>query len=202
MLTVKPAQKVRIGVEANNGQILQFFSYIKKIDVDRMILVFSEAKAHLSQYLKEGVSIRLSIYTPTGILLQESIVLNSPVNCEFEVEFSKSKKRIQRRKYFRVDVNYRMIIEQNGKTYTVLTKDLSGGGIRFISDMPLQEGEVKAKLYIPEHVDAVVFVGEVCKKAYFSTNEYVVKFVRIQDYERTRIVQKCMELEAKSIGEG
>ena len=167
-----------------------------------MILVFSESKAHLSQYLKEGASIRLSIYTPTGILLQESIVLNSPVNCEFEVEFSKSKKRIQRRKYFRVDVNYRMIIEQNGKTYTVLTKDLSGGGIRFISDMPLQEGEVKAKLYIPEHVDAVVFVGEVCKKAYFSANEYVVKFVRIQDYERTRIVQKCMELEAKRIGEG
>ena len=32
MLTVKLAQKVRIGVEASNGQILQFYSYIKKIE--------------------------------------------------------------------------------------------------------------------------------------------------------------------------
>ena len=54
MLTVKPAQKVRIGIETPSGQILQFYSYIKKIDNDRLTLVFSDSKSHLSKYLKEG----------------------------------------------------------------------------------------------------------------------------------------------------
>lgn len=202
MLTVKPAQKVRIGVEASNGQILQFFAYIKKIEVDRLTLVFSEEKAHLSKYLKEGNLIRSSIYTPTGILLQESIILNEPVNCEFEIEFSKSRKRIQRRRYFRVNANYRMIIEQMNKTYTVLTKDISGGGVRFICDEYLHKSEVKAKLYIPEHRDAVVFTGDILQKPYFKENEYIIRFVNIQDYERNRIIQKCMEIEAKNMREG
>ena len=201
MLTVKLAQKVRIGVEASNGQILQFYSYIKKIDNDRLTLVFSDSKSHLSKYLKEGNLIRLSIYTPTGILLQESVVLNEPENCEFVVEFSKSRKRIQRRKYFRVDANYRMIIEQMNSTYTVLTKDISGGGIRFICDSYLHPAEVKAKLYIPEHRDAVVFTGIISQKPHFKENEYIIKFERIQDFERNRIIQKCMEIEAKNIRE-
>ena len=199
MLTVKPAQKVRIGVETPSGQILQFYSYIKKIEKDRLLLVFSESKSQIAAYLKEGSMIKVSIYTQNGILLLDSIVLNEPVNCEFEVEFAKSRKRIQRRKYFRVEVNYRMIIEQMNNTYTVLTKDISGGGIRFICDSYLYPAEVKAKLYIPEHKDAVVFIGEIEKKAYFKDNEYIVKFKNIQEYERNRIIQKCMELESKNI---
>ena len=87
MFVVKPAQKVRIGVETPSGQILQFYSYIKKIESDRLLLVFSESKAHLVKYLQEGTLIKISIYTPSGIILQDSIILNTPVNCEFEAEF-------------------------------------------------------------------------------------------------------------------
>lgn len=198
MLTVRPTQKVRIGVETSSGQILQFYSYIKKIEADRLLLVYSASKSHLANYLKEGTFIKISIYTQNGILLQDSIVMSEPVNCEFEVEFAKSRKRIQRRKYFRVDVNYRMIIEQMNQTYTVLTRDISGGGIRFMCDSYLHQSEVKAKLYIPEHPDAVVFTGIVDKKEHFEENEYVVNFKNIKDYEQNRIIQKCMELDAKN----
>ena len=201
MLTVKPAQKVRIGVETPSGQILQFYSYIKKIESDRLLLVFSEKKAQIAKYLKEGTLIKISIYTATGILLQDSIILSEPVNFEFEVEFGKSRKRIQRRKYFRVEVNYRMIIEPMNNPFTVLTCDISGGGIRFICDSKLFPVEAKAKLYIPEHKDAVVFTGIIEQKSYFKDNEYVIKFKNIQEYERNRIIQKCMELEAKNLRE-
>ena len=44
------------------------------------------------------------------------MILNEPQNCEFVVEYTKSRKRIQRRKYFRVDANFRMIIEQMDKS--------------------------------------------------------------------------------------
>lgn len=201
MLIIKPAQRVRVGVETATGQILQFFSYIKKVETDRLTLIFSKDKSHLEKYLKEGTLLKISIYTPSGIILQDSLILSEPVNCEFEVEYSTSRKRIQRRKYFRVPANYRMIIEQMSRTYTVLTKDLSGGGIRFICDSYLHCSEVKAKLYIPEHKDAVVFTGVIDKKVYFKENEYIIKFVNIQDYERNRIIQKCMEIEAKNIRE-
>ena len=37
----------------------------------------------------------------------------------------------------------------------------------------------------------------ICKQ----DNEYVIKFKNIQEYERNRIIQKCMELEAKNLRE-
>ena len=151
--------------------------------------------------MQEGRLIKISIYTPTGILLQDSIVLNEPVNCEFVVEFSKTRKRIQRRRYFRIEANYRMIIEQMNRTFTVLTQDISGGGIRFICDSYLHPSEVKAKLYISEQPEPIVFIGSVSQKPHFKPNEYIIKFIQIKDFDRDRIIQKCMELEAKNYRE-
>ena len=201
MFVVKPTQKVRVGIETQSGQILQFYSYIKKIESDRLLLVFSEAKSNLVKYLQEGKLIRISIYTPAGIILQESIIMSEPKNCEFEVEFGGRTKRIQRRRFFRVDANYRMILEQVNQTYTVLTKDISGGGVRFICDSYIYHGETNAKLYIPDEKKPISFIGRVDKKPHFSENEYIIKFVDISENDRNKVIQKCMEIEAKNIRE-
>ena len=104
------AQRVRVGVETENGELFQFFSYIKNFSDDRLFLVFSEANAKYEQYLTEGKEVRLSIYTPIGIFLTTAIILNSANNCEFDVEIEHEPKRIQRRRYVRADGFYRMIL--------------------------------------------------------------------------------------------
>lgn len=196
MSRVRPAQRVRIGIETEGGQILQFFSYIKKVADDRLTLVFSPTKAHFAQYLVEGSMVRLSIYTPVGILLSDSMVINEPVDCEFEVEFTQSKKRIQRRKYVRVKANYRLIIEQNGRTYTALSEDIGGGGIRFICDASLELSNINGKIFIPEMAEGLSFSGNVVIKQGFKHNEYLLVFDKITEENRNKIIQKCIQLES------
>lgn len=199
---IKVAQKVRVGVENQNGQILQFFCYIKQILQDRLVLVFSESNAVFSTSLVEGSSIRLSIYTPIGILLMDSIVITEPQNCEFEVEFEKARKRIQRRRYVRSEANYRMIIEQNGETYTALSKDIGGGGIRFVCDANLQVNQLlRCKLFFPGCEEGVFVIGRAEKKQRFRENEYLIEFLQIEEVDRNKIIKKCLELEAKRIRE-
>lgn len=201
MGTVKVAQRVRIGVEAEGGQILQFFSYIKQVGSDRIKLVFSPTKQHFTQYLTEGSTIKLSIYTPIGILLMDSIVIQEPVDCEFEVEFSPMAKRIQRRKYVRAKANYRLIIEQMNKTFTALSEDIGGGGVRFMCDSPLQQSSAKGKLFVPDFQEGIAFTGKIIIKQHFKQNEYLLEFDKISEEDRTKIIQKCIQLEAMSIRE-
>lgn len=193
------AQRVRVGVETEDGQILQFFSYIKKIYPDRLLLVFSETKASLEKYLQEGVTVRLSVYTPIGIILTSSVILNSAQNCEFEVEMESEPKRIQRRRYVRANGNFRLLIEQNGQTITALTQDIGGGGVRFICDNQLEYSFVEAKLFIPQIQQALAFSGDVEKKPHFKPNEYLIQFKVIDDATRNKIIQKCLEIEAEKI---
>jgi len=198
---VKPAQRVRIGIETDGGQILQFFSYVKKVSSDRLKLVFSQSKQHFVPYLTEGSAIKLSIYTPIGILLMDSIVISEPVDCEFEVEFSESSKRIQRRKYVRAKVNYRLIIEQMDRTFTALSEDIGGGGVRFMCDSYLYPSTAKGKLFVPEIPEGIAFTGKILVKPNFKQNEYLVVFEEIDEEDRNKILQKCLQQEAISIRE-
>lgn len=197
--SIRVAQKVRIGIDIGNGHIIQFFSYIKKIYPDRLLLIFPESKANFAKYLKEGISVRLSVYTPIGILLMDSIVFNEPVNCEFEVEFERAQKRIQRRRFVRAKANYRIIIEHEGKTCSAISEDIGGGGIRFICDSNLQGAIVSAKLFIPDYTEGIAFTGRVETKQRFRPNEYLIEFMEIEEIDRNKIIQNCLELEAKSL---
>ena len=201
MIRIKPAQRVRVGVEAPNGQILQFYSYIKEISSDRLRLIYSKKKEHYAKYLREGVMIKLSIYTSGGIVLSPSIVLNEPKNCEFEVEYVQSRnvKRIQRRNFVRAYVNYRIIIEQMKDTYTCLSEDIGGGGVRFVCDSFLYPSEVKAKLFIPEY-GGINIKGQI-RKQHYKPNEYLLLFKEINEEDRSKIIHKCLEIETKSISE-
>lgn len=194
MSRVEATQRVRIGVETPEGQILQFFCYIKQVCSDRLRLIFAPSKQQFAQYLLEGSEVRLSIYTPSGILLMESMVISAPVECEFEVEYTQSSKHIQRRKYVRAQANYRLILEQNGKTFTALSEDIGGGGIRFVCDSNLSVASVNGKLYIPD--SAISFTGQIFVKPGFKQNEYLVTFDEILEDGRNKIIQKCLQLEA------
>lgn len=202
MSRIKPGQKVRVGIETQDGQILQFFCYVREVLSDRLTLMFSETKKIFARYLYEGTTIRLSIYTSGGIMLLKSIVLTEPADCEFAVEYDTSyMKRIQRRKYVRARANYRMIIEQLGQTFTVLTEDIGGGGVRFVSDNALQFSEVSAKLFIPEIETGLPFEGVISQKERYRNNEYLIQFTQISDEVRNKIIQKCLDIESKSIRE-
>lgn len=200
MLGIKPAQRVRIGVEAPNGQILQFYSYIKQIMPDRLRLIYSKKKEVYTKYLDEGALLKLSIYTPGGIVLLSSIVLEAPEECEFEVEFSplKNAKRIQRRKYVRAVANYRVIIEQDNETFTGLTQDIGGGGVRFVCDSYICESEVTSKLFLPG-IGGINIKGDVLKQPHYKPNEYLLLFTGIEESDRSKIIQKCLEIETRSI---
>ena len=196
---IRVKQKVRVGAELADGRIVQFFCRIEKIFSDRLILILAEQNKEFGKFLVEGHTVRLSIYTPIGIILMNSIVLSTPQNVEFEVEYVHTHKRIQRRRYVRANANYRLIIVQGEKPMTALTADIGGGGIRFICDEAPKLSFVSAKLFIPEMPEGIAFSGDIEKRPYYKQNEYLIQFNIIDESDRNKIIQKCLALEAKSI---
>ena len=197
MKKVKIGQKVRVGIETKDGQILQLYTRISDIDFDRITLEYTPDKDKFAQFLYEGADIRLSVYTRSGILLMHSIVIEPPENNKFIVEFSSRIKKIQRRSQVRVKVHYRLVLNQIGTTFTALTEDISGNGVKFISDAYIHPSEIDGKLFIPEFKEPIKFTGSIVLTKRFARNEYLVLFNKIEEDDRKKIIKKCFELSVK-----
>lgn len=202
MRQIKPGQKVRVGIEVQNRQVLQFFCAVNKVYADRIELSFPESKKQFLKYINEGDDVRLSVYSPVGIILIKSIVLNSPANGEFLVELPADHKRIQRRRYIRAAANYRLIIKYKETPVTALTQDIGGGGVRFLCDVALELKErVEARLFVPDFAHSIPFIGEISVKDHFRENEYLIEFEEITENDRSRIIQKCLQIESAQLRE-
>ena len=60
---------------------------------------------------------------------------------------------------------------------------------------------VWGKVFIFFFDDGISFTGKITVKPYFKQNEYLVVFEDIEEEDRNKIIQKCIQLEAISIRE-
>lgn len=85
----------------------------------------------------------------------------------------------------------------NIKTQTV---DISGGGVRFLTDKLLaSEQHFKAQLRLNNFEPMIKVEGHILKKNFYKTNEYVMEFAQIEEKDREKIIQKCRMIEFEQI---
>ncbi len=192
---VKSGQKVQIEVDTGiNKTIID--CYIIEPESDRLTLSFPESKNEYTPYLSEGTEVKAFVYSFTGIMIFDSIVFDPPYNGTIVIEFSEHHQVIQRRKYLRMPfISDFFIIRDEGNVKTA-TVDLSGGGVRFLCETQIVPDKVyKAQLRLESYEPMIKVEGTVIKKNFYRTNEYVMEFLKIEEKDRDKIIQKCLKIE-------
>ena len=71
-------QKAKIFFDGENGIEMELDCTVEKIYDDRLELAYPDDAEPLKQYLEEGTPIDVKVFTPSGLMVFESMVTRSP----------------------------------------------------------------------------------------------------------------------------
>lgn len=198
---IRENQLVKLFFKAAEGSEKELNCSIKKIYKDRIALIPPEETIDYVDYLQEGDDVSVKIFTPAGIKAYDAIVLNSPLENEFVIEFVEDYIEIQRRKYLRMDFEAKVLIQVGLTKVVTYTIDIGGGGIRFASETPFEPNQtVTCHMFLPDY-PAIQAQGIIIKEKHLKENEYVIFFTKISENDRTKILQKCFALQVDKFHE-
>lgn len=191
---IKANQKVELIFKMADNSIREIYCLVKEAYSDRIALTSSGDVIEYANYLSEGEELTVKIFTPQGVKVFDTIILDSPLEPEFVIEYSETATDIQRREFVRIELELKVVIQKEDKTNLVTrTINVSGGGLRFYSEGSFTPQEiVNITLYMPED-RAVQAKGTIIANEFLPKNEYVLSFTEIQERERDRIIKKCFE---------
>ncbi len=204
MSDVKPNQTVKIFLKTRQGVDVILECLVKEYLNDRLSLNFNETSFEpYYDYLQEGDEIGVKIFTPLGVIVFYSMILNSPQEEEFVIEYVEASPQIQRREYARIECHEKIIIETSDKNLIIArTLDISGSGIKFeVNDDENQhivpEDIVKMTLTMP-NAKSVVARAKIVNTTFLPRDEHVLTFIEIDEKDRDRIIKRCFELQTNT----
>lgn len=178
---------------------------------DKKLYISNPIKRGISYPLYRGQQIKIifyrdekGIYSFLGEVIQR-IDIKFPIYIVKPLSFEE---KIQRRFYYRLRILTKVLIKNlNENTWVEgLTKDLSGGGLKIVTNKIFKLGEKVECIISLDENERVDVVGEVVREARdFTTNEYEIgiKFIDISETARNEIIafifKKQRELRQKGL---
>jgi len=197
---IRKNQKVNLTFKMGDDSEKEISCSIKEVYTDRLSLTTTDEVLEYAEYLSEGEELVAKIFTPVGVKIFNTIVLDSPSEPEFVVEFAEVSAEIQRREYSRVQLETKVVIQRNVRENIITsTIDISGGGIRFAYNgnfTPLEE--VSITLYLPE-MKFIQAKGIIIKNNHLPENVHILSFSEINEHDRDRIMKKCFEIQTQTL---
>jgi len=195
---VREGQKVKLRFKMDDNSDKEFDCVIKRLYEDRLSLKFPPEILDYSKYLDEGQELSVRICTPAGVKIFDAMILNSPLEQDFVIEYVQDPLQIQRREFTRGELETKVIIQRadydNISTHTF---DISGGGLRFFYDGSFEHNEiVDIYLYLPMEAKTIHGQGMILDKEYLPKTEHILLFTTIQERDRDKIVKKCFDVQA------
>lgn len=202
---IRADQKAMLSFKVADNSEKELDCHVKNIYTDRLSLRYPEETLSYAQYLEEGNEVPVKIFTPSGIKMYDAMILNSPLESEFVIEYVESAiQEIQRREYSRIQLKTKIIIErEDADNIVTQTVDIGGGGIRFVHNGVFHPDEkVSCRLYFPFEMASYFLQGQITKKPHLPANEHIMLLNRITEHDRGRIIRKCFEIEAMDYKKG
>jgi len=193
-------QKVKIFFKTAEKAEQHLECSIKSFFTDRIALNYPKEIHFYLDYLQEGEEIKVNVFTNFGVLEFKSVILYSPAEGDFIIEFVPNHINIQRRKYIRTKISTKIIILRDRKDNIVTqTADMSGSGVRFIYEGTFAPNEtVSCLLYLPREIRSVKAKGIIVKKDHLRLHEHILLFTLINEVEREYVNQRCLQLQTNS----
>lgn len=186
-------QKAKIIFEADD-KVVEMDCYIEKIYYDRLKLKLPKAANRYTPYLKTGNKLTLNVFSHAGVIVQDSIILNSPLEKDFIIEYDMDAVKIEnRRRKKRYSANCDLIIFRPllGNIETQLI-DLSTSGLRYYSDIPLEAGsEFDCKLILKPTDAKILFKGRILDNKGLPAGVYRMFINKIAYKDKQRLLDYC-----------
>ena len=201
MSEIKENQQIKLFFKTADGSEKELDCTINKLYSDRLSINFPRETINYVDYLKEGDELNVKIFTPSGIKMFDAIILNSPLEADFVIEFVEDYIDIQRRKYLRADLKTKVIIQRaDNENIVTTTLDIGGGGIRFFYEGPITHREKSSCfLYLPMYLHSITASGIILKDEHLNADEYVMVFTKIEERDRDKIIKKCIEVQSQLV---
>ena len=169
---------------------------IKNIQKDRFALTFPNEIFSYTDYLQVGEEVLVKVFSGTGMSLFNSMILSSPLESEFVLEYPDNYTTVQRRAYPRKNLETKIIIErEKHKNIVTHTLDIGGGGVRFVfPGIFLTNEAVFARLYLPNEFYSIKASGSIIKQPHLPADQYVMLFSEIEERDREKIIKKCYKV--------
>lgn len=190
---LQTGEKVILTILDKNGKLYDTESKIQAFYKDRIAVEKTEDILNHKECLEEGEDVNVKIFTPVGVILFNSIVLNSPLEDEFVVEYIETSPQVQRREYARVPIVAKVLIERSEENIVTKTINISGGGLRFFYEGTFEKDEqVKVCLYLPD-LKMIKAKAKMIYNPNLPENNHVLNFEEIEETDRENIIKKCFE---------
>lgn len=197
---IRKNQKVKLTFTMSDESEKEVNCLIKEVFIDRLTLTINDEVLKYAEYLEEGEELIAKVFTPSGVKLLNTIVLDSPTEQEFVIEYAEVSAEVQRREYTRVQLTAKVVIQRNHHENIVTnTIDVSGGGLRFAFDGNFNsKEEVSITLYLPD-TKLIQAKGHIIKNNQLPVNVHILSFSEISENDRDKILKKCFEIQTKSL---
>ncbi|MFA6989695.1 MAG: PilZ domain-containing protein [Candidatus Gastranaerophilaceae bacterium] len=196
----KIGQQAKVKYSISSIQLIEVICTITRAEIDRICLDFPIQYSELAHYFYEGQEVEVELFTNKGIRKYNSIVIYSPLEGEFVVEYYEDASKIQRREYVRADAMCDLVLYTDKETIKTQTINISGGGLRFYAKKEFTVGDTwNFNLYLPQKPVPVHGSGKIIYmlKKETSYDYSVIEFKNIKEMERNRIMRTCFEIEAE-----
>lgn len=180
-------------------------TYIKRVNEDH-ILISPPQKNNLAHNLPDGQEINIIFKTENGTLSAVSNVINKQLDSMsgLRISFPCNSQFTERREFIRVPLNLKVEIMkfldntyQNAETFNIQTRNISGSGLCYVSDTPLDNYyDVHCKIYLDYEKEPVtVRCDHIYSKKVKINNEKAyltaLTFAGISDEDIARLVKTC-----------
>lgn len=194
MKFVKIGQDIKIENEFKNKVLLK--STIQKIESDRLYI---NCEHQLLNNFQECDEIYCTLFTEFGLRSFKSIVIE--INKFLIIDYNpKDLEIIYKREFIRVQETMPAKIFINDEIINVFTKDIGGGGIKFLCEKELEINSMCTMSISLNFGDVPIKIdGRIVKYNYFKENEYLLMFDNINENIRSKIIKKCLDIQAEQI---
>ena len=211
---IKTGDRVDINISGIGGETLKrVSSIVEAVLKNTEVLILTPMSGGAVLELPPGSKYEARFYTGSNVFLfdvsvSETLIIEGQYITILNLV--SEGKRIQLRDFFRININLRFNFSRvedhlNSDEYVLyeaITKDLSGGGISFLTDAELAEGtEIYANLVLDE--EYIVGFGRVggMQKAYSGKYKYLYRcqFLAMPDAQLEKIVRFVNKQQLKSV---
>jgi len=196
MGVIKEDQQVKLVFTIADGSEAEVTCRVKSFDNDRIYLKPSTAVDSYLNYLQEGDEVTAKVFTPIGIQMYDAIIINSPLEDDFIIEYTEKNEQIQRREYLRFPFCAKIVIERDNKEMIVTnTIDMSGGGLKFVHNKTFENEEIVKLSLCLDNEKMIKASGLIISNINLPEGQVALSFMEINEHDRDRIIKKSFDVQ-------
>ncbi|MDD3839689.1 MAG: flagellar brake protein [Clostridia bacterium] len=186
-----------------------YFSRVEDVDEQQNYVITQPILSRKPLHLKIDQKLKLIYYSQRGQLYffcRVIEIINKKGLVLYKLKSDSPVGRIQRRKFFRLDVNLKVEVFSEDKQFikSAVAKDISGGGIRVVSNQKFDQDSIVFCDIKTEHLNGELIKGKVIRSNKIDDHYYetAFKFIDIDTTKRESIIKFIFEMQRKLLEKG